>query len=84
MCFIKALARGMIYPEYVWMSYGWYTEKWWLEEDTDCTAEQMQRAIARSLAIHHFPIPTSEEENAPTDVVYVSNFSIQQMYVKLQ
>ena len=73
--FIKAHARGMIYPEYVWMSYGWYTQKWWLEEDTSCTADQMQSAIQRSLAIHHYPIPTSEEENAPTDVVYVSNHS---------
>ena len=78
--FIKALARGMIYPEYVWMSYGWYTQNWWLDEheDTSCTADQIKRAVWRSLAIHHFPIPTSEEEDAPTDVGYVSNFSIQQ------
>ena len=74
--FIKAHARGMIYPEYVWISYGWYTEKWWLEEDTDCTTDQMQNAIQHSLAIHHFPTPMSEEENAPTDVVYVSNSSM--------
>ena len=63
MCFVKALARGMTYPEYVWMSYGWYTENWWLEEDTDCTADEIERAIQRSLSIHHFPLPTSEEEN---------------------
>ena len=81
--FIKALARGMVYPEYVWMSYGWYTQNWWLDvEDTSCTADEMKRAIRRSLAIHHFPIPTSEEEDAPTDVGYVSNFSIlQSVYV---
>ena len=62
----------MTYPEYVWMSYGWYTQHWWLDEDTECTADQMKRAIQRSLSIHHFPIPTSEEEDAPTDVGYVS------------
>ena len=62
----------MTYPEYVWMSYGWYTQHWWLDEDTECTADQMKRAIQRSLSIHHFPIPTSEEEDASTDVGYVS------------
>ena len=66
----------MIYPEYVWMSYGWYTQNWWLHvNDTNCTVDEMQRAIQRSLAIHHFPIPTREEEDAPTNVGYVSNFS---------
>ena len=67
----------MIYPEYVWMSYGWYTQNWWLDvEDTNCTVDELQMAIRRSLAIHHFPIPTSDEEDAPSDVGYVSNFSV--------
>lgn len=68
----------MTYPEYVWMSYGWYTEEWWLEaqKDTDCSVFELQVAIQRSLSIHHFPLPTKSEENAPTDVGYVSSLVI--------
>ena len=60
----------MIYPRFVWMSYGWYTEGWWEDEleNVDCTPEQMRMAIYRSLSFHHFPIPN---EKALTDVKYV-------------
>ena len=62
----------MIYPAFVWMSYGWYSEGWWKEPATDCTVDQMQRAIWRSLSFHHFPLPMKDEQDAPTDVIYVS------------
>ena len=71
--FIQALGRGMVYPRFVWMSYGWYTEGWWKEQlqDTGCSVREMKDALHRSLSFHHFPTPTKDEEDAPTDVNYV-------------
>lgn len=31
--FCKAYKEGMIFPKYVWMLIGWYSEKWYLEGD---------------------------------------------------
>lgn len=70
----------MIHPTFVWMSYGWYSQGWWREikngsdfvSNTDnCTIEEMEEAIDRSLSFHHFPLPTAEENNSTTDVNYV-------------
>ena len=66
------------------MTYGWYSEGWWEEigndinnrfvVDTDnCTLDEMQQVIYRSLSFHHFPLPTEEENDSPTDVNYVCN-----------
>lgn len=55
------------------MSYGWYTEDWWMyASDTNCSVNQLKTAIHRSLFFHHFPLPMQSEEDAPTDVIYVS------------
>jgi len=71
----------MIHPGFVWMSYGWYSEDWWKEMDDngfvsntdDCTRDEIEQAIDRSLSFHHFPIPTEDENDSPTDVNYVRN-----------
>ena len=66
----------MIQPGFVWMSYGWYTEGWWKESNTNCTVDQIKTAVDRSLSFHHFPLPTQDEKDAPTDVNYVSKYHI--------
>jgi len=71
----------MIHPGFVWMSYGWYSEGWWREMDdsgfvsnTDnCKLRDIEEAIDRSLSFHHFPVPTEEESDSPTDVNFVRN-----------
>ncbi|XP_065920337.1 gamma-aminobutyric acid type B receptor subunit 2-like isoform X2 [Dysidea avara] len=79
-----ARRQNMIYPRFVWMTYGWYSEGWWEEigndinnrfvVDTDnCTLDEMQQVIYRSLSFHHFPLPTEEENDSPTDVNYTPN-----------
>ena len=71
--YYQAYSQGMIYPEYIWMSYGWYTKGWWMYTwDTNCSVDQLQAAINRSLSFHHFPLPMQSEVDAPTDVNYVS------------
>jgi len=63
----------MIHSHFVWMSYGWYIEGWWMLQDTNCTVDQIKTAANRSLSFHQFPLLTEEEQDAPTDVNYVSN-----------
>ena len=44
-----------------------------VSDTDDCTLGDMQQAIDRSLSFHHFPLPTEEESDCPTDVNYVCN-----------
>ena len=70
----------MIYPNYLYISYYQNSEYWWTDPirnvsaypAPDCTALELTFAIFRSLAIDYFPVPSSAEENATTDVGYVS------------
>ena len=78
---MQAYRRGMIYPKYLYISYYQNSEYWWTDPirnvsaypAPECTALELTFAIFRSLAIDYFPVPTSAEENASTDVGYVSN-----------
>ena len=70
----------MIYPNYLYISYYQNSEYWWTDPIRNvsaypapvCTALELTLAIFRSLAIDYFPVPSSAEENATTDVGYVS------------
>ena len=77
---MQAYHRGMIYPNYLYISYYQNSEYWWTDPIRNvsaypapqCTALQLTFAIFRSFAIDYFPVPSSAEENATTDVGYVS------------
>ena len=49
---------------YVWILYGWYADKWWLEDvnNTDCTKEEMNHAINAStiLTVNRVQLSTKE------------------------
>ena len=70
----------MIYPNYLYISYYQNSEYWWTDPIRNVsaypaperTALELTFAIFRSLAIDYFPVPSSAEENATTDVGYVS------------
>ena len=70
----------MIYPNYLYISYYQNSEYWWTDPirnvsaypAPECKALELTFAIFRSLAIDYFPMPSSAEENATTDVGYVS------------
>lgn len=77
---MQAYHRGMTYPKYLFISYYQNSEFWWTDPirnvsaypPPECTALELTFAIYRSLAIDYFPVPSPAEENAPTDVGYVS------------
>ena len=79
---LQAYMRGMTYPRYVFLSYYWYSEFWWRDpitrgagyayEPPFCTAEELERAIYRSVSPDYFPEARPEDVNVTSDVGYVS------------
>ena len=64
---------------FVWLIHGWYKLRWWTAEvaqdsEVDCTDDQLEQLLRRSLAI--LQIPTADNTTAPTDVELVSINSI--------
>ncbi|XP_064390850.1 gamma-aminobutyric acid type B receptor subunit 2-like isoform X2 [Halichondria panicea] len=55
----EAYIRGFIYPNYAWLTYGWYQDRWWTEEvnpePTNCTDDQLAEALHRSIALQLRP-----------------------------
>jgi len=48
MSFFKAYKEGMLFPKYIWMIIGWYSDKWYLEGKKDeikCNKSEMERAV---------------------------------------
>ena len=70
---LQAYKRGMTYPRYTFISYYWYSSYWWtdIDDNTNCTVQELTDAIFRSLSVDHFPSPTEEEMSQTTDVGYV-------------
>ena len=63
---------------FVWLIHGWYKLRWWTAEvaqdsEVDCTDDQLEQLLKRSLAI--LQIPTADNTTAPTDVELVSILS---------
>ncbi len=71
---LQAYLRGYTHPKYVWVTYGWYQDRWWTEEvnpePTNCTDHQLAEVLHRSLALQL--IPDLNELNATTDTGLVS------------
>ena len=51
--------------------------------DRNCLVDQLKAAVQHSVSLHHFPLPMRGEEDAPTDVIYISKQSGQQKWTKL-
>ena len=61
----------MFFPEYLWISYGWYTDDFWKEPFVslggyeafrNCTVEQMSQVVKGLVLVSH--LPTFPDEDA--------------------
>ena len=54
----------MYYPNYVWITYGWYNSDWWRgsKGNHNCTDEEMHRVLERSLSIVQYPVTNTSKE----------------------
>lgn len=71
----KAYSMGMFYPEYLWLTYGWFTEGWqdMSNKNISCTQDQINTVLYRSVAINHFPVTSLGQEDRVTGVGYTTN-----------
>ena len=63
---MQAYLRGYKHPKYVWLTYGWYQDRWWTEEvnpePTNCTDHQLAEVLHRSLVLGYLSMPLSMED----------------------
>ena len=74
--FTQAYKRGLFGPQYVWITYSWYPERWWTQAVTKnnvgCTDEELEEFVigGRMLTLSHFA--TQEDRSKTTDQNIVS------------
>ncbi|XP_019855011.1 PREDICTED: gamma-aminobutyric acid type B receptor subunit 2-like [Amphimedon queenslandica] len=47
----QAYKKGLYYPNYMWITLGWYPPSWWDITPTDCSTSQLKRVLHRSFSI---------------------------------
>ena len=58
--YTKAYRKGMIYPGYVWITYGWYNDRhWWRTENSyrtfdNCSNDEIAQVLSGSIAVSHY------------------------------
>ncbi len=68
----QAYLQGMRFPRYMFISYYWFSQGWWLDPIDTCTVSQLRTMTNRSIALYYFPEALSSELDSPTDVGVVS------------
>lgn len=61
----------MLYPNYVWITYGWYyDDKWWRGEDdsSSCSSSERAQVLTGAIALSHYPLPVDEEPTVANSV----------------
>ena len=66
---LQAKRQNLTYPGYVWITQGWYSDQWWMEEDTNCTREEMKSFLNGTIAISHFPTASNENDTMDSGIV---------------
>ena len=73
---LQAAKHELVYPNFAWIIYGSYPEKWWTDSVAgdhldECTEDELNNflILARPLIMQIIPEP--ENEDAPTDTGFV-------------
>ena len=62
---MQAYKREMLYPKYVWIVYGWFSQSSWTNaNNVDCTVDQLRMVLEGGISVEVFPIP--EDKNRET------------------
>ena len=62
----------MTYPRYLYISFYFYSEGWYLSPIDSCTIDEMINMVNLSIAVDYYPDTLPGDEDTPTDVGYVS------------
>ena len=62
----------MLYPNYVWITYGWYyDDEWWRVDDesySSCSSSERAQVLTGAIALSHYPLPVDEESTMANSV----------------
>lgn len=65
----QAYQRDRYYPDYLWLTLGWYEMNWWTNQDllngTTCVMSDIATALNRSLAVNSIPIQNGNIDGVP-------------------
>lgn len=53
--YLQAYHQEMLFPNYVWITYGWFSPEWWTGHTRNCTPDEISSVLAGSIAVSHFP-----------------------------
>ncbi len=83
---LQAYLRGYTHPKYVWLTYGWYQDRWWTEEvnpePTNCTDYQLAEVLHRSLTLEQI-LQQKHDAHTTLLVRYTELTCIQRQLIKL-
>ena len=57
--------KKMLYPGYVWITYGWYYNSAWWKTDNyndSCTDDEISQSLIGAIALSHYPVPFDEQQ----------------------
>ena len=70
---LQAYKRGMTYPRYAFITYGWYRNHWWVSQgDINCTVQEMEKVLNHSLAVFAYPRIQNSMEVVDAGIVSTS------------
>jgi len=81
---LQAAKRNLTYPQYAWITYGWYPDNWWTKavskNNVSCSDEQLEKFVekARMLLIRQYPTP--DDVDAATIAGIVSSEALRASY----
>ena len=77
----QAYHEGLRYPQYVWITHGWYPEQWWNisqeiygNQSRTCSSEEVAEFLSGVIAIQ--PFPTADDRYVQTKSGMVSSYII--------
>ena len=59
----QAYKKKMLYPGYVWITYGWYYDNHWWKTESKCTVEEIGAVLKGAIALSHYP-PLHEDDSS--------------------
>ena len=72
----KIFKQQYLYPNYTWITYGWYAQASWINGDiVNCTEDQLRMVLERGISVEVFPIPENENAATVADLVRINDNS---------
>lgn len=71
----------MVFPKYLFITYYWFSEGWWLDSRANCEVSELIAATNGSIAVDYYPEALNDERDSPTDVGYVSRSTLRITFI---